>query len=78
MKRELFLYSKSDCVLCDSLKSELDTNNVPYHLIMIDNDLELIHRYGARVPVLEAGNTLVCEGRLESEHLQSIIKETYR
>jgi glutaredoxin len=67
MTKELFLYSKSNCSLCDKLKTELDNLNLSYHVIMIDDDAELLHRYGARVPVLEAGNKLVCEGHYDQE-----------
>jgi len=73
MTRELFLYSKTNCALCDSFKTELDNRNIKHHVIMIDDDLELKQRYGARVPVLEAGNTVVCEAQFQPELIKKFM-----
>ena len=73
MTRELFLYSKTDCPLCDSFKTELDNHNIQHHVIMIDNDLELKQRYGARVPVLEAGSIVVCEAQFQQELIKKFM-----
>ncbi len=70
---DLFLYNKTNCTLCDEFKSELDRMNITYHVIMIDDDPELLHRYGARVPVLEAGTTLICEGHCNTESLSNYL-----
>ena len=62
---EFFLYSKSECQLCDDfLTGVRELLNPPAHVchvINIDNDPDLQQRYGARVPVLVAGNTELCE-----------------
>jgi len=73
MTRELFLYSKDDCPLCDTFKTELDNHKIQYHLILIDDDLELVQRYGARVPVLEAGNEMVCEAQFQPDKIRQFI-----
>ena len=59
---EFFLYGKDGCSPCEDFKAAMDERGISYHLIGIDGDPELKQRYGARVPVLVAGNIEVCEG----------------
>lgn len=69
---ELFLYTRMQCHLCDELRSELDKQGLSYHLIDIDSDPELVHRYGARIPVLVADDTEVCEGMFDRQCLTAL------
>ncbi len=58
---ELTLYTREDCCLCDVATGLLDglANELGYryHTVDIDRDLELIQRYGERVPVLANTST---------------------
>lgn len=69
---ELFLYSRASCSLCDRLGESLDRRGLAYHLIDVDTDPELRHRYGARLPVLVAGDTEICEGRFDESVLDCL------
>jgi len=69
-KVEFFLYSKPDCAACDVFKASLDENNIPYYLIDITGDPDLKYRYGARIPVLVAGTTEVCEGAYDGRAVE--------
>ncbi len=70
-RAELFLYSKPGCSACDKFKARLDEYSIPYYLIDISQDPELLHRYGARIPVLVAGNREICEGVFDKERVFS-------
>ncbi len=59
---ELFLYSRAGCTPCEEFKARLDAQGLHYHIIDVDLDPELKYRYGARIPVLVAGDTEICEG----------------
>ena len=77
MSRELFLYSRENCELCDKMHSELqamlEDQDVLLHTVDITSDAELLHRYGARIPVLVAGNREICEIKLDTSALQSFL-----
>jgi len=62
MAVEFFLYSKANCSACDVFKARLEQDSIVYYLIDITADPELQQRYGARIPVLVADGTEVCEG----------------
>ncbi len=49
---ELVLFSRPDCHLCDVASEMLVTRNLPFLVKNIDTDLDLIRRYGVRIPVL--------------------------
>jgi hypothetical protein len=65
MNPEFVLYSKSECPLCDEfltdLKKLLGPVDYTCHVINIDTDPDLKHRYGARIPVLVAEGRELCE-----------------
>jgi glutaredoxin len=70
---EFFLYTKTNCSLCDSLIDELNKKGVRFQVINIEVDPELMHRYGARIPVLVADNKEISEGSLDRECLDRFI-----
>jgi len=76
---EFFLYSRNECELCVELEKELAEflQGIDYkcHVIDIDSDPELQHRYMARIPVLEAGNELISEYKLNRDKLKQYIKK---
>ena len=71
---ELFLYSRASCYLCDQLGEALRRRGLVYHLIDVDTDPELRHRYGARVPVLVADDAELCEGRFDESALERLAR----
>ena len=50
----LKLYTRSDCSLCDKAQALLAEGGLgsSYELVDIENDLELLERYGNQIPVL--------------------------
>jgi Glutaredoxin-like domain (DUF836) len=77
--KELFLYTSKDCKLCsvmqENLEKILPARGISCHLIDIEDDPELKHRYGARLPVLVGGNKEICELVFDSEALESFISD---
>jgi glutaredoxin len=70
---EFILYSKPECSLCDKFKDELDKKGMHYKIINIEKNSDLKHRYGARIPVLSAGNTDVCEAFFDSQRIAEFL-----
>ena len=57
----LILYQRDDCPLCDEALAVLAAARAPdFETVWIDDEADLEHRYGARVPVLrdEGGREL--------------------
>ena len=73
---ELFLYSRASCCLCDQLGEALQRRGLVYHVIDVDTDPELRHRYGARVPVLVADDAELCEGRYDETVLDQLAESS--
>ncbi len=50
----VYLYSRSDCSLCDKAEALLAEGGFSKHYekVDIDDDLELLQRYGDQIPVL--------------------------
>lgn len=46
------LYTRSDCHLCDVAAQLLEECGIRWQSVDIDSDLELIRKYGIRIPVL--------------------------
>lgn len=79
MKREFILYSKNNCHLCDEMQRQVeglitDSSNI-CTVVKIDEDPDLVHRYGARVPVLEYANTIISEGKLDIQVFMKFLQE---
>ena len=75
--RELFLYSKESCSLCDEMLLQVQTllhGSVGIcHVIKVTGDPELEQRYGARVPVLVGGNEVLCQAYLEEAAVKTYL-----
>ncbi|OIP09219.1 MAG: hypothetical protein AUK49_08420 [Betaproteobacteria bacterium CG2_30_68_42] len=60
----LTLYGRAGCHLCEVMQSALQglrsRSAFELRLVDVDDDLELARRYGALVPVLEAGGRELC------------------
>ncbi len=48
----LILYTRHDCPLCDVAQNLLKAGGWRYDTVNIDTDLDLIQRFGTRIPVL--------------------------
>jgi thioredoxin reductase (NADPH) len=62
---ELILYYREQCHLCDAMRKALVAfkrhhQQISWHEVDIDRDLELIRRYDALVPVLCHGDVEIC------------------
>lgn len=49
----LILFSRADCHLCELASAMLDRANIDWRPVDIDEDPELVGKYGLRVPVLK-------------------------
>jgi len=50
--REIILYTRPDCHLCELAAPMLENCGIPWYPVDIESDLELIRKYGVRIPVL--------------------------
>ena len=53
----LLLFSRADCHLCELASALLDRADIDWRPIDIDEDPELVEKYGLRVPVLRRPDT---------------------
>ena len=49
---KLILYTTSGCHLCEHAEAILDATGCEYEMVDIADDLELMERYGVRIPVV--------------------------
>jgi hypothetical protein len=59
------VYTRDDCGLCEEFIAELSRLEVAFEVRDVDADPEARRRFGLKVPVLTAGNRIVCHGRLD-------------
>lgn len=75
---EFFLYSRESCHLCHEFQRELDSLLAGYnyrcHVLDVDTDAELAHRYGARLPVLESQGLEICEQGFDAEAILEFVR----
>ncbi len=75
---EFFLYSRESCHLChefrDRLDSLLEGHDYRCHVLDVDTDAELAHRYGARLPVLVADGNEICEQQFNAEKIRAFLR----
>lgn len=71
MNKELLLYGRAGCHLCDEMEMELRPLARSYgwslKVVDVDGDEALAERYGLKVPVLMAGDQEVCHYILDRE-----------
>ena len=74
----LRLYVRAGCHLCDEflldLSLDLGARQADLALIDVDGDPRLAARFGLRVPVLEDGGAVVCEGRYDREQVRRALR----
>jgi hypothetical protein len=74
----LVLYVREGCHLCEEFLMELSLEIGPaverLVIVDVDGDPDLAIRYGLRVPVLAAGDDVLCEGVLDADRLRAAIR----
>jgi hypothetical protein len=64
----LVLYHRPGCHLCEQMLAALYVtygDEIEISLVNVDSDPALKTRYGTRIPVLAAGDQVICEARLD-------------
>jgi glutaredoxin len=78
MMRQLTLFSKPGCHLCDDMKQVIDAvgARVPFALEIVDisTDPELMARYGLEIPVLLVDGKKAAKYRVTAEELERLCK----
>jgi hypothetical protein len=73
----LRLYVRDGCHLCDDFLLELTLDlgtHTELSLVDVDSDAESAAQYGLRVPVLEAGGQVICEGRYDRGRVRRALR----
>lgn len=70
--------SRAECSLCEQLLTELAEELPPAQaagvsVVDVDQDPELVRKYGHRVPVLLADGDFVCDYRLDRARVREIV-----
>lgn len=71
---ELTLFTRSNCPLCDEMKSEIARAGLPERFrlveVDVDGDPRLAEEYGRSIPVLEVQGRPLFKGRLTAPELR--------
>jgi hypothetical protein len=74
----LVLYVREGCHLCDQFVVELSVDLGPAFeqlaVVDVDRDVELASRFGLRVPVLEVGGEVLCEGFYDGAEVRRVLR----
>jgi hypothetical protein len=74
----LVLYVREGCHLCDQFLVELSVDLGPaieeLAVVDVDRDEELASRFGLRVPVLEMGGEVLCEGFYDGAEVRRALR----
>ena len=80
MPVNFILYGKQDCHLCHEMKIQLERliamQDCTYQVIKIDGDPGMERLYGARVPVLTAGDTELCNFKLDESAVMAYLSKS--
>ncbi len=72
------VYVREGCHLCEQFLLELSLDLGPavelVAVVDVDQDAELAVRFGLRVPVLEAGGTVLCEGVYDAPRVRQALQ----
>lgn len=77
----LIVYSREECHLCQdmihALQSMQEQNAIEFEVIDIDNDPQLVSRYGERIPVLLAfkDGPEICHYHLDQTALDAYLSK---
>lgn len=79
MSKTLTVYSRQGCPLCDDLVLDLELalrgQSAGFEIVDIDSDPALVEKYQLKIPVLCAGDTELCFGRLDPTALASALAQ---
>jgi len=74
----LRLYVREGCHLCEQflleLSLDLGSRLADLAVVDVDGDPALAARFGLRVPVLEDGGAVVCEGRYDRDRVRQALR----
>ncbi|HEX7416947.1 MAG TPA: glutaredoxin family protein [Steroidobacteraceae bacterium] len=75
----LTLLGRSNCGLCEEMFEQLRVLRTrrelpPLDLVDVDSDADLGRRFGLKIPVLLLDGVPVCEGRLDVEELERVLR----
>lgn len=76
MPAQLTLYYRESCHLCEQMLAEIKAlhgEEFPILSVDVDSNPALQARYGLEVPVLVAGDEILCRGRLDRERLEDYL-----
>jgi len=72
------LYLREGCHLCEQFLVELSLDLGPaveaLQVVDVDQDADLAVRFGLRVPVLEAGGVVLCEGVYDAPRVRQALQ----
>jgi hypothetical protein len=72
------LYVREGCHLCDQFVVEMSVDLGPAFeqlaVVDVDRDVELASRFGLRVPVLEVGGEVLCEGFYDGAEVRRVLR----
>ena len=72
------LYVREGCHLCEQFLLELSLDLGPavevLQVVDVDRDADLAVRFGLRVPVLEAGGVVLCEGVYDAPRVRQALQ----
>jgi hypothetical protein len=72
------LYVREGCHLCEQFLLELSLDLGPavdeLPVVDVDRDADLAIRFGLRVPVLEAGGEVLCEGVYDAPRVRQALQ----
>jgi len=71
---DLVLYHRRGCHLCEQMLAAIYGtygDEVEVQLVDVDTDPSLNERYGLRIPVLAAGQKVICEAKLDEAALDA-------
>jgi hypothetical protein len=76
--RGLLIYSRRDCSLCERMEAGVRALAGPaaaIRIVEIDDDPELVRRYGADIPVLCLDGEVVCRHFLDADRLAAALAQ---
>jgi hypothetical protein len=72
------VYVRAGCHLCEQFLLQLSLDLGPavelVPVVDVDQDADLAVRFGLRVPVLEAGGTVLCEGVYDAPRVRQALQ----
>lgn len=72
--REAIIYSRAGCHLCDDAKSLLEGQGLAVRTIDIDQDPQLVERYGLCIPVVFIDGQERFRGRVDPLLLKRLLQ----